>query len=352
MTPAMHTTDKKRLHYVDFMKGLCILFIVVNHCCPGLFDRIASNLNFTLESFRIPMYYFISGIFFKLYDGFGDFTRRKINNMIIPLMFFFGLSCLFESLVSLIPSLNHVFQPITLELILVYPSAVNIPLWFLVSLFAVNVFYYTLRHYMPKQRWVTIGCLFLSVLGYTLTKAHIHLPFMLNTALLGLPYFALGAMTRQLGVLEPHRLDRWGPVVMIVVLLALYPFAQQIDFLNLVLPNFFYLYLAPATSILSLLWACKRLPHLPVICYYGRYSLIVLGTHFPLIRFVGHLFYVLNGNQWPPHTLHMTCIIVLILELLIIKVFVTLFPRFTAQKDFFEHGWNIGWLKPTSSHTK
>ena len=26
--------------------------------------------------------------------------------------------------------------------------------------------------------------------------------------------------------------------------------------------------------------------------------------------------------------------------------------KMSAQKDFFEHGWNIGWLKPTSSHTK
>ncbi len=329
----------QRLHYIDFMKGLCILFIVINHACPGMFAHWADNLNYALESFRIPMYYFISGIFFKLYDGMGDFVRRKVNNMLVPLAFFFVLACLVIALVRLVPPLQHIFMP--LDVLVMNPNSVNLPLWFLVSLFEVNVIYYALQRYLPGRWWTMLSCLLLGVGGHALSTRGIELPLMLNTALLGIPYFALGSLMRHAGALKPHKLDYLGPVVLVAAMVCIYPLAQEIDLFNLHLPSLPYLYLVPPVSILSLLWACKRLPYIPGVCYVGRYSLVVLGTHFPLIRIIGNTLYLLNGNQWPPHTHQLTCLILIILEFGIIWLFIRVFPRFTAQKELFGPGWRL-----------
>ena len=335
------TTTKPRLHYIDFMKGLCILFIVIFHTWPQGFDLLGSHVNYTLESFRIPMYYFISGIFFKPYGGFFDFTRRKVNNMIVPLVFFILLAAALVWTVSHFPPLGQGFQAATWHNLLHQYWGFNIPLWFLLSLFEVNVVYYAMQRYFPGMRWVAVTCLALSVLGYALAAHHVRLPYFVGTALLGLPFFVLGSLTHRLGGLQPHRLDRWGPLVLLVVLAAIYPFARQIDFWRLVMPGYAYLYLVPPAAILSLLWACKRLPRIPVICYYGRYSLVVLGTHFPLKQLIANVLYALNGQQWPDYTLPLTCVILLIVELPIIWLLIKLFPRFTAQEELFGPGWRL-----------
>ena len=45
---SMATADKPRIHYIDFMKGLCILFIVVSHTDSTIFALLCKNLNLTL----------------------------------------------------------------------------------------------------------------------------------------------------------------------------------------------------------------------------------------------------------------------------------------------------------------
>jgi hypothetical protein len=62
------------------------------HIDHDFFNYLAPNLNNALQAFRLPMYYFISGIFFKLYDGYADFTRRKVNNILVPFVFFIVLN--------------------------------------------------------------------------------------------------------------------------------------------------------------------------------------------------------------------------------------------------------------------
>ena len=64
------------------------MLIVMYHIDHEFFNYLAPHLNDALQAFRLPMYYFISGIFFKLYSGYADFTRRKVNNILVPFVFF------------------------------------------------------------------------------------------------------------------------------------------------------------------------------------------------------------------------------------------------------------------------
>ena len=73
---------RERIAYIDFMKCLCIMLIVMYHINHDFFDALYPGLNNALQAFRLPMYYCISGIFFKLYAGYGEFTRRQVNNIL------------------------------------------------------------------------------------------------------------------------------------------------------------------------------------------------------------------------------------------------------------------------------
>lgn len=348
---------KERIPYIDFMKGLCIIFIVTNHI-NGNF--LPLDLNRSLMSFRIPMYYFLSGLFFKLYDGFGDFTRKKVNNIVLPLLFFYFLAVAEAFFIKVWPL--QLDTPIRFDAsrvldIFTDPRThgagnwyFNAVLWFLMSLFWVNIIYYVLQKYL--KRWWLVAVVFaLSLVGYYLGVHKKPLLYMLDTALVALPYFMLGNMVKQHGLMQRNKsIDRWGALVLLVVGVGVYLWAhyvqQSIDLLQQMLPYYWWLYLIPFASILSLFWACKNLPWIPVICYIGRYSLVVLGTHFLILRPMA--FAILYGwykvMPFPLYRIQLwwlTLIGVLLVELVVIWVFIRLFPHFTAQKEFFKEGWRI-----------
>ena len=342
---SMASNDKPRIHYIDFMKGLCILFIVVSHTNDQLFAVVGRNLNFTLESFRIPMYYFISGIFFKLYSGLGDFVRRKINNIIVPLVFFFLAGYFFHWLGQYLPPAQHfygdfewnmIFDPLCKRI-----WECNVPLWFLLSLFEVNVLYYVLQRYISNHWWVAFVALILSFIGWICATHHYSLPLVIDTAFVGMPFFILGSEVKRRGLLSPNRYDRWGWLALLSIICIIYPFAQDINILQQRLPNYFYLYLVPTVSILALFWCCKCLPYVPVINYIGRYSIVVLCTHYPLIRPIHRAIKTLMLKAGVEMNLlysAITVVLVIAIELVLIKLLTRYLPHFTAQKELFKSG--------------
>ncbi len=338
--------EKKRIPYIDFMKCLCIMLIVMYHIDHSFFNYLAPHLNDALQAFRLPMYYFISGIFFKLYSGYADFTRRKVNNILVPFVFFVVFAFVVRSLEYALRELVGA-DPIELSLTqLVEPFylrywANTTPLWFLLSLFWVNIIFYAMQRWIKPLWGILLVTAVLSVIGYELGIHKVELPLMLDTSLVALPYFVLGCGAKRLGALEASRHDKWGLLVLLAVSWPIYCWS---DFMNLhfqVLPAFWKLYVLPFIAILALFWACKSLPHIPVLCHYGRYSLIILGTH-PLLYQPIRSWLVLRGGM--EAGVELTLIVFLLTMLLewpLIWLLKTYTPRFTAQQPLFKQGWKI-----------
>lgn len=336
---------KERIAYIDFMKGLCIMLIVMGHVNDFSFDAILPNLNFALRSFRIPMYFFLSGLFFKTYSGFNEFLRKKVNNLIVTLLFFHFLCCLLW--VPLLYLTHHYLPEIDLQ----FPLSYAIPsfhrrfwfsataLWFLVALFGVNMLYYLFQRYMNFAGVVAVVAV-CSVIGFALMKHSIKLPLELDIALVGLPYFVLGSAVKRFGLMEPSRYDKFGFLVILPCIWIIYRFSGDIDLLHQVVPNYLQLYLIPFVAILSLFWLCKNLSYVPLVCHYGRYSIILLGTHQMLIAYVW-LALIGFSHLQPSVIPIVTIVLVFALELPVIHLLVKYFPRFTAQQEFFKPGWTI-----------
>ena len=63
---------QKRIEFIDLAKGVCIILVVLGHCgapipIPGL------------EIVRMPLYFILSGLFFKDYGGGYNFFIKKTN---------------------------------------------------------------------------------------------------------------------------------------------------------------------------------------------------------------------------------------------------------------------------------
>ena len=337
---------QRRIAYIDFMKCLCIMPIVMYHIDHEFFNYLAPNLNNALQAFRLPMYYFISGIFFKRYAGFGDFTRRKVNNILVPFVFFIVLAYVVRLMEwglrmavgaeSVDASPMRLLQPFYLRY-----WDLTTPLWFLLSLFWVNVLFYALHRFIKPLWGILLATVALSVVGYCLACAKIELPLMFDTSLVAMPYFVLGWYINRMGALAPSRWDRWGVLALALAAVPIYLFSNYLNLHFQILPVYWKLYLLPFAAILTLFWACKSLPRIPILCHFGRYSLIILGTH-PLFFLPVRFFCIQYGGMEPGIALTLLVFAVtMVLEWPAIWLLKTYAPRFTAQQPFFNPGWKL-----------
>lgn len=339
--------EKKRLGYIDFMKGVCIMLIVMHHTDANFYDYIAPNLNNTLQSFRIPMYYFLSGLFFKTYDGFNGFLRRKVNNLIVPFIFFHVGGFLVSAFTFHFIHPGSTFQWMEILAPLVHNKwSYTVALWFLLSLFEVNILYYTIKRCVKPTLLQAAIIALLSIVPLIMTRHSFTLPLMLDTALVGIAYFAIGAEVRAHRMLEPHKQDVWGAVIFLPVFFLIYQCAGYIDIRERVLPNYFQLYIIPAIAILTMLWACKNVrfythntqskrvtsvyARIPLVGYIGQFSLIVLGTHDLILTPLDAAFAGVEISA--PAMALLKWSITIAAMFIIIPVLTALFPKFTAQK--------------------
>ena len=77
----------KRIEYIDLAKGMCILLVVLSHMMA--YYKVSFPYDSVLKCFRMPLYFFLSGVFFKQYEGFWGFFKRKVNKLLIPFAFFY-----------------------------------------------------------------------------------------------------------------------------------------------------------------------------------------------------------------------------------------------------------------------
>ena len=184
------------------------------------------------KMFRMPLYFFLSGLFFKNYEGFYGFIKRKINKLLIPFVFFFLLlSFLLPNLLSIIHSgrfnLGLLWSFYSPEF---FP---NFPIWFLLCLFELNLIFYII--YLISGKYENYQILVMTILsvivgftGYYLGYNRINLPMFVDTALSALPFFFLGYLVRKYTtILQPNRIDIFSIPIACVLFLSL-TFLQNI----------------------------------------------------------------------------------------------------------------------------
>ena len=325
-------TAKARLYYIDFMKGVCILLIVAMHIDSGLFGEHANNM---LQTFRVPLYYFLSGLFFKSYGSLREFTIRKTNNILVPLLFFYLLTCLMAFVATRLICLpsdqpfkwQYLSDPVTQRYF-----RYSQPLWFLLSLFEVNMIFYALNLFMGrKSLW--IATLLLSAAGWLLAYSHCRLPLVADTALVALPFFMLGHELKCRNLIAPHTCDRLGLAAFPLTLALLWYCASPLNILDQNLPPWPLLYLLSFAAILSFFFFAKSLPRIPLICYLGEFSIILLCTQgytaVPLHRLICS---VAGEGQWQGW---LALAGFMLIQLAVIPLCLRFIPWFVARKPLF-----------------
>jgi fucose 4-O-acetylase-like acetyltransferase len=296
-------SNNERLVWLDAAKGIGIIFVVMGHIATG---PLPARFIF---SFHMPLFFFLSGVAFN-FSRQEQFIRRRVRSLLVPYFFFCILSFLYWFM------LERHFRPSDFDVTSAFLNIFfaqggkyifNSVMWFLPCLFVVEVCFYTVRRKVRSQAATALLVLACAVAGFALSGAEpflrwfrlpVRVPWMLDTALVSIPFYALGAAPGSMPAVttEGRRSVLVFVLIVAIVLccgMAVF-FPTRTDLAEFIFPNPVLFIIASCSGIAAVIAAAKYAPA-PRLQALGRMSLVIMCIHEPIKRVLLKMAEVLSG---------------------------------------------------------
>ena len=198
---------RKRIEYVDVAKGIAILLVVVGHTFSA-YDP-GSFLNKFIYSFHMPLFFILSGFFYKPQE-FKKALGKKVRSLLFPYLIINAVRCLIalcqsggEKMLTdfLLPALYGNGSTPKIGLCLFDVKIVGMT-WFLIAMFMCQVMYLCLEEFSRKYGtplWILV--LLTAVTGIGLNDK-VWLPFSIQPAMGALIFYHVGRLLGEKKILE------------------------------------------------------------------------------------------------------------------------------------------------------
>lgn len=312
--------EYKRIQFIDIAKGITILIIALTH-------TYGNSGGFAIEVFsifKVPTFFLLSGLFFKTYDSYKVFAKKKINQLVVPLIFAFLIFSLPWTLF-----MEWYFDDSTFlrDVFLVHgTNKLNFGLapgaWFVLCLLIIQILYYIV-HVISRENSGIISVVVISagLLGYIINVYDISLPFWIDTAITSLPFFTLGVFLGRHGdIMRPNMtLKQWKLFLIsfLILLLSIYKLGDGIIFyaINRYNVSILLLFGGGVAGAFAILLLSKMIGEFSPLSFVGRYSLIVLLTHQMYLFLLRNLAYQMQLPQDSNLLSALLFVVVILLEI-------------------------------------
>lgn len=311
-----------RIDFFDLAKGICIILVVLYHFSEKWFNLP----NFV--AFRVPLFFVLSGYFFKSNETPKDFLKNKTHGILIPYIFWL----LIGIAVSIILDKTEILDCNSL----LEFQDLNGPIWFLLALFDASLIFYCLTKVFSGI-WLFLIVVALSFLGcyihYNVYNIHYEFDRLApNFPYLYMGYFLKGHLSK---ILKYSKLKLLiSSVICILMAYSIFYITPHMEYLTIKNSDVNLMSFFNGTFyIIGIFLACGVIRWIPIISYMGKYSLIVLCTHWPIMR----IMYGLTGGPVDnPFFKFVFLFTLLLLTWLSIPICLKLIPYFVGRKNIFK----------------
>lgn len=187
-------TSKPRVKWIDILKGICIIFVMLSHSYPP-----DAYIRF-FTPFFLTMFFFASGRTFSLKSGFWEFLLGKIRHLVIPLLLLGSIRILGMWILGM-ADLKSGFIGLLLQI-----SCKQDELWFISCIFTASLLLYCIIRISRKlfgdtargDVCILICSALLGVWGYIdILFLHYRFIWEFEIACIMMLYFALGYLYKK-----------------------------------------------------------------------------------------------------------------------------------------------------------
>ena len=284
--------EKERIHYIDVAKGLAILIVVLGHCAATAIGS-HSRLFYTIYSFHMPFWFFLSGMLYST-KTWQVFFSGKVKSLLLPYLFFFILNIFSYQVLNHTDHLQ-LFQFVRFG-----------GLWFLLALFYVVISYFVLDTYCFRKLKGINRKVVLTILAFCFLIVGVgggkDLPISaLSTAMVCFFFFHLGVLVREFKGNLNYQTKRDRTIVLGLSLILIFILAYTAP-INPAPVDVNYgrygnkvLFLVQALlGIFGFLLLAAAIKNNNNIEYLGRNSLLILVLHIPLWHVFDTLFSIVG----------------------------------------------------------
>ena len=326
--------SKSRIDYIDTAKGLCMMFVIFVHIHFYFGCQYWGEL--CLKSFYLPLFFMLSGLFFKPYSGFYEFIMRKINTILIPFLFFYyTTSVLLTWILALI-------RGKTLDWSLLWAFIVpehypNLPIWFLICLFVQCILFYFIYSLFKRSLLAMTGFVFLAgLVGINCRELGFDFPMQFDSALSAIPFFFIGWTASKYGLLK--KLDFNSSYLIMCAIAFLFIAYLFSGYVNYQKNQFrcipFNVYVSGIFGSFFVICLSKLIRKIYLVRFIGRNSLVVLCTHQLLLQWYLQIIRKVGLGNWL--TIFITFVLVILSYFIVVPFMKWIFPMFVGQKNLFK----------------
>ena len=183
----------ERLRFVDIVKGICIILVVVGHYLPEAAPNTYKNIVSFIYTFHMPVFMCMSGfLFFKGYKREQPrltFIGKKLKRLIIPYLCISLIIVTIKLIAGYFITLDNPVNPLSFLRIFLYPDAAFF-LWFIYTLF---IIFMIVPLFMKLKQGLFILSAFALILFF-LPDAWFPSIFCLNMVKKMFVYFVIGCL--------------------------------------------------------------------------------------------------------------------------------------------------------------
>lgn len=341
--------SKKRIEWIDVVKGIGILLVVIGHA-PRDIMRSQYNSIDVLYQF---IYTFHMGIFFAisgyLYSSRKFEVKKAIKRLIIPwiiyslciyILFYVAnhigpiSSILSNSEYSLISIKDYIIDMLLIK----NPYAFH--MWFIYILFIVQMIEYILDKVLNKELRANNTILVISIILYMFFYKY----FLINIITKYVFYFSLGRLIRLSNIDETRRESGLTFILGIVVnLLSIYLIKRDCSDIMQSLIIFIRVFVGTSLIVVSIIQLAHKIANIKIFQYLGRNSYNIYILHQPFFcAFLGTIMLkMIPFNYFNFLFVMLVCGITGIVAPLIITRFIHLIKA----DNLFERLFNIKYIE-------
>lgn len=282
---------RQRIDYFDFLKGVAIISVIIIHIAyffqrlnPYNNDFFINTVN-NLFRFAIPFFFICSGILLASFDNdnmkFGKYYCNKFIRIIIP---YFIMNILFAAY------LDSSIEEFAVNVI---SGAVIPPYYFMAVLVIFYLIFPLIRRFKDSQTFLLVS-FFISFVSFFLPQllAYGALLFAVNLFF----FFVYGIYMRNYflqEVLPKKEIIYWGIIILLYLSVSLifsgFYYNNQF-FYGLAIFNLFFIFKDKITRLPGIFFNA--------VCSFGRASLFIFLTHFPIMFLIYSILYLFDFNYY------------------------------------------------------